>query len=71
MMSEGQEWDMTWVGMCDGCSLASLMTWKTAVMDIPYGGAKGGISVDPRDFSETEIEKMTRKLVQVWDSGWG
>lgn len=34
-------------------------------MDIPYGGAKGGICVDPRNFSETEMEKMTRKLVQV------
>ena len=36
-------------------------------MDIPYGGAKGGISVDPSRYSETEMEKMTRKLVQV---GW-
>jgi glutamate dehydrogenase/leucine dehydrogenase len=41
------------------------MTWKTAVMDIPFGGAKGGISVDPKLLSERELEKLTRKLVQV------
>lgn len=47
------------------CSLASLMTWKTAVMDIPFGGAKGGVAVDPKNLSERELEKLTRKLVQV------
>ena len=47
------------------CSLASLMTWKTAVMDIPFGGAKGGVTVDPKNLSERELEKLTRKLVQV------
>lgn len=47
------------------CSLASLMTWKTAVMDIPFGGAKGGITVDPKTLSERELEKLTRKLVQA------
>lgn len=41
------------------------MTWKTAVMDIPFGGAKGGITVDPKQLSERELEKLTRKLVQV------
>lgn len=45
------------------CSLASLMTWKTAVMDIPFGGAKGGVTVDPKRLSERELEKLTRKLV--------
>lgn len=47
------------------CSLASLMTWKTAVMDIPFGGAKGGVAVDPKTLSDRELEKLTRKLVQV------
>lgn len=52
------------VDLDDVRSLASLMTWKTAVMDIPFGGAKGGITVDPKTLSERELEKLTRKLVQ-------
>lgn len=44
-------------------SLATLMTWKTAVVDIPYGGAKGGIGLDPRKFSAKERERITRKFV--------
>jgi len=44
-------------------SLASLMTWKTAVVDLPYGGAKGGIAVNPRELSEKELERVTRKFV--------
>jgi glutamate dehydrogenase (NAD(P)+) len=44
-------------------ALASLMTWKTAVVDLPYGGAKGGICVRPRDLSVDEQERLTRKFV--------
>ncbi len=44
-------------------SLASLMTWKTAVVDIPYGGAKGGIAVDVSKLSQRELERITRKFV--------
>ena len=44
-------------------SLASLMTWKTAVVDIPYGGAKGGIAIDVSKLSPREIERITRKFV--------
>ncbi len=44
-------------------SLAALMTWKTAVVDIPYGGAKGGIAVDTRHLSRRELERITRKFV--------
>lgn len=42
-------------------ALAQLMTWKCAVLDLPYGGAKGGISVNPRDLSETELRRLTRR----------
>lgn len=44
-------------------SLASLMTWKTAVVNIPYGGAKGGISCDPNKLSHQELQRITRAFV--------
>jgi glutamate dehydrogenase (NAD(P)+) len=42
-------------------ALASLMTWKTSLVDIPFGGAKGGIQVDPSRLSQAEVERMTRR----------
>ena len=45
--------------------LASLMTWKTAVVNIPYGGAKGGVTVNARSLSKSEKERVTRKLVDA------
>ena len=45
-------------------SLASLMTWKTAVVDIPFGGSKGGMNCDPNKLSRGELERLTRKFVQ-------
>jgi glutamate dehydrogenase (NAD(P)+) len=49
-------------------SLATLMTWKTAVVDLPYGGAKGGIALDPRKVSLKELERITRKFIdQIHD----
>jgi glutamate dehydrogenase (NAD(P)+) len=44
-------------------ALAALMTWKAAVVDIPYGGAKGGVQVDAHRLSHSELQRMTRKLV--------
>ena len=43
-------------------ALASLMTWKTALLDIPYGGAKGGVEVDPSGLSSRELEMLTRRF---------
>ena len=45
-------------------ALAQLMTWKTAVADIPYGGAKGGIGCTPRELSRSELERLTRVFTQ-------
>ena len=44
-------------------ALASLMTWKTAVVGVPFGGGKGGIRVDPRTLSPKELQRLTRKFV--------
>ncbi len=46
-------------------ALAALMTWKTALVDIPFGGAKGGIEVDTTDFSTTELERLTRAYARA------
>jgi glutamate dehydrogenase/leucine dehydrogenase len=42
-------------------ALASWMTWKTATVDIPFGGAKGGVACDPKHMSRNELERMTRR----------
>ncbi len=43
-------------------ALATLMTWKSAITNIPFGGAKGGIQLDPADYSVQELEKITRRF---------
>ncbi|MHA1506922.1 MAG: Glu/Leu/Phe/Val family dehydrogenase [Candidatus Asgardarchaeia archaeon] len=42
-------------------ALAAWMTWKTAVVGLPYGGAKGGIVCNPKEMSERELERLTRR----------
>jgi glutamate dehydrogenase (NAD(P)+) len=41
---------------------AALMTWKTALLDVPFGGAKGGVRVDPKALSESELERLCRSF---------
>jgi glutamate dehydrogenase (NAD(P)+) len=46
----------------DARALAMYMTWKTAVADVPFGGAKGGVVCDPRSLSLAELERLTRRF---------
>lgn len=44
-------------------ALAAWMTWKCAVIDIPYGGAKGGVACNPKELTESELRKLTRRYI--------
>ena len=44
-------------------ALAGWMTWKAALVDVPFGGAKGGIACDPKQLSQTELRRITRRFV--------
>ncbi|MGD0202382.1 MAG: Glu/Leu/Phe/Val dehydrogenase [Candidatus Bathyarchaeia archaeon] len=46
-------------------ALAMLMTWKCAIADIPFGGAKGGVCVDTKKMSKHELERLTRRYVSL------
>jgi glutamate dehydrogenase (NAD(P)+) len=47
----------------EATALANLMTWKTAIVGVPFGGAKGGINCDPNELSERELHSITRTFV--------
>ena len=52
-------------------ALASLMTWKTAIVDIPFGGAKGGVNCDPNTMTENELQYLTRTFTRKIDMALG
>ena len=52
-------------------ALATWMTWKSAIADIPFGGAKGGIQCDPAKYSRSELERLTRRFAFALGSNIG
>lgn len=52
------------VDMEEAITLASLMTWKNSLVGVPFGGAKGGLAINPSDYSKTELELVTREFTR-------
>ncbi|MGC8896345.1 MAG: Glu/Leu/Phe/Val family dehydrogenase [Candidatus Bathyarchaeia archaeon] len=53
------------VSLDEVTALAMWMTWKCAVVDIPYGGAKGGVCCNPKEMSQGELERLTRRYTSL------
>lgn len=50
------------VNLGEVAALAMLMTWKCAIVGLPFGGAKGGVAVDPTELSRAEVQRLTRRF---------
>ncbi len=59
------------VSLDDLKALAAMMTWKCALMDIPFGGGKGGVQCDPRSMSQAELMRVTRRFTHALGSNIG
>jgi glutamate dehydrogenase (NAD(P)+) len=59
------------VNLAEVKALAAWMTWKSALMGIPFGGGKGGVTLNPRNFSESELRRITRRFTHALGNNIG